>query len=150
MLSLIRVQPISLTVHPINVGIGSKFLQSGLLKRTSGCILLFHHCILLYFNLICSTSILADLVKPLSVTGEDTPENVSSLSMLCSLWDSVKDLIMTCATTKIKVSFFRSFVTELLCFYETSPGLFSNTIYHKENFAATAPNYGRLKQRQLQ
>ncbi|KAL5268418.1 hypothetical protein ACHWQZ_G002322 [Mnemiopsis leidyi] len=34
--------------------------------------------------------------------GEDTPENVSSLSMLCSLWDSVKDLIMTCATTKIK------------------------------------------------
>ena len=40
----------------------------------------------------------------MTVSGEEATESVSSLNMLCSLWDSVKDLIMTCATTKIKVT----------------------------------------------
>ena len=34
---------------------------------------------------------------------EEKVEENSAIKMLCTLWDSVKELIMTCATTKIKV-----------------------------------------------
>ena len=60
----------------------------------------------------------------MTVSGEEATESVSSLNMLCSLWDSVKDLIMTCATTKIKVINYQCVLAKLIaCFLEIICGM---------------------------
>ena len=46
---------------------------------------------------------------------------VTSLKMLCNLWDSVKELVMVCATTKMTVSCQGSLLYKLLLLLPQKP-----------------------------